>query len=109
MELSAELSGPRVHVQAVAAVLVTAKELQVTAKSLAPTRSGTLRKSIRVTGSGLKVAVVAATDYSAFVEYGTSRMAPHSFMNPAADRAYPRLYAELSKVAAGVLDGLSAA
>lgn len=46
---------------------------------------GTLRNSIDVQRKGDEVHVAPHTDYAAYVEFGTSRMAPRSYMRKALD------------------------
>ena len=55
------------------------------AKELAPYRTGFLRDSIyhRVDGTTLEVGATA--DYASYQEFGTHKMAPHSFLIPALD------------------------
>ncbi len=65
----------------------------------APVRTGRLRDSVRVEdGSDIgedeafgPIQVVASAPYSSFVEYGTSRMNPEPFMQPAVDEIQPRV------------------
>lgn len=63
------------------------------AKGLAPVRTGFLKSSIHgeaavVRGQwGMLGKLMADAEYSTFVEYGTSRMAPQPFMEPAAEQA----------------------
>ena len=58
------------------------------AKTLAPVDTGNLRNSITTDArQGDLVAVVEATaSYSAYIEWGTSKMRPQPFMRPAQDR-----------------------
>ena len=58
------------------------------AKTLAPVDTGNLRNSITTDArQGDLVAVVEATaSYSAYIEWGTSKMQPQPFMQPAQDR-----------------------
>jgi HK97 gp10 family phage protein len=66
----------------------TAFDIESTAKQLAPVRTGNLRNSITTTmmPAGLEATIGPEASYAAFVEWGTSRMAPHAFMGPALDR-----------------------
>lgn len=58
-----------------------------TARSLAPVDTGELRGSICASRGGLEARVTAACGYAAAVEFGTSRMPPRPFMQPAAESA----------------------
>jgi len=70
----------------------TAKDIEGTAKQLAPVDTGFLRSGIttsdlrNVSQESPSAEVVASANYSAYLEFGTSRMAPHPFMRPAADK-----------------------
>jgi len=55
-------------------------------------RTGNLKNNIRVEVSGpFKRKIIAATEYAAFLEFGTVRMAARPFMFPAARRIMDRL------------------
>ena len=69
------------------------------AKGFAPVDTGSLRKSIRVEKKGkLEVQVIAGgggvinprtgreVDYAGYVEFGTSRMSPQPYMQPALEK-----------------------
>ena len=69
-----------------AVVAKTAGDVEATAKSLAPVDTGFLRNSIqaeRVTDLEWEVNVGA--EYGAYVELGTSRMAPRPYLTPAVE------------------------
>jgi len=54
------------------------------AKRLAPVRTGRLRDSIRILEQGEGYVIVGSdVEYAPYVEYGTYRMAPRSFLRPA--------------------------
>ena len=76
-----------------------AEKIRDDAKNLAPVDTGALRKSIRVEKEGkLQFSVVAGgggvvnpktgreVDYAGFVEFGTRRMSPKPYMQPALER-----------------------
>ena len=76
-----------------------AEKIRDDAKSFAPVDTGALRKSIRVEKKGeLQFSVVAGdggvinprtgreVDYAGFVEFGTSRMSPQPYMQPALEK-----------------------
>lgn len=70
----------------------TAKDIESTAKTLAPVDTGFLRSGIKtsdlrnVSQDSPSAEVVASASYSPYLELGTSRMAPQPFMRPAADK-----------------------
>lgn len=53
------------------------------AVSLCPVDTGTLRNSISVSVNGSNAEISANTDYAAYVEFGTSKMAPKPYLVPA--------------------------
>jgi len=54
------------------------------AKRLAPVRTGRLRDSIRILERGAGYVIVGSdVEYAPYVEFGTYRMAPRSFLRPA--------------------------
>jgi len=76
-----------------------AEKIRDDAKSLVPVDTGALRKSIRIEKKGeLQVSVVAGdggvinprtgreVDYAGYVEFGTSRMNPKPYMQPALEK-----------------------
>ena len=76
-----------------------AEKIRDDAKDLAPVDTRSLRKSIRVEKEGeLQVSVIAGdsgvinprtgreVDYAGFVEFGTSRMRPQPYMQPALEK-----------------------
>ncbi len=70
----------------------TAKDIESTAKQLAPVDTGFLRSGIKtsdlrnVTQDSPTAEVQATASYSPYLEFGTSRMAPQPFMRPAVDK-----------------------
>jgi len=67
-----------------AAVDSAAKLVWDTAISLVPVRTGRLKNSIHILKEKeLERIIRADTEYAAFVEFGTSRMAARPFMRPA--------------------------
>ena len=76
-----------------------AEKIRDDAKDLVPVDTGSLRKSIRVEKEGeLQVSVIAGgggvinprtgreVDYAGYVEFGTSRMSPQPYMQPALEK-----------------------
>ena len=63
------------------------------AKRFVPVDTGRTRNSIGMnyTGGGdhMSAECGPTTNYAPYLEFGTSRMAPHAFMGPAADRNLP--------------------
>lgn len=86
--------GPRALGQlARTAVRKTAKDVQRSARQAAPVDTGNLKGSITTsdlramgTSGAIEAEVVATANYSAFVEFGTSRMAAQPYMGPAVDK-----------------------
>lgn len=78
--------GPVTVLRARRAMLKTANDIAATAKGLAPVDTGATRNSIGVTDRGTSVEIGPTTDYSPYLEFGTSRMPPRPFMAPALDR-----------------------
>lgn len=75
------------------------KKIRDDAKSFAPVDTGSLRKSIRTEKKGnLEASIIAGggglvnprtgreVDYAGYVEYGTSRMSPQPYMQPALEK-----------------------
>jgi HK97 gp10 family phage protein len=78
--------GPRAEV----AVTRTTLAVEADAKLFVPVDTGNLRNSIGHDITATPVSVDAevgpTADYGAYVELGTSRMAPHAYLGPAFDR-----------------------
>lgn len=69
------------------------------AKGRAPVDTGALRASLINTPTGpLSTTISAGVDYALFVERGTRRMAPQSFMQPAMEAEQPRLEASFANI-----------
>ena len=87
----------------------TAKNIEATAKTLAPVDTGFLRSSIKtsdlrsVSQDSPAAEVRAGANYAVYQELGTSRMAPQPFMNPAADRHEPAFMQAMEQLAGKVL------
>lgn len=76
------------------------------AKRNAPADSGALRQNIRLQRRGSTATVSSSLYYSAFQEFGTSKMAPNPFMGPAVDVWAPRLVREVEDIRDGVVKDL---
>lgn len=81
-------------------VLAAGKMLRDEAKRRAPVRTGFLRSKITAKKAGRNGAdVISAAPYAAYVEYGTSKMAPRSHMRPA-------LEATMDDMVATIIEGV---
>lgn len=81
-------------------VLAASKILRNEAKRRAPVRTGYLRSNITAAKAGRNAAdVISAAPYAAYVEYGTSKMAPRSHMRPAIE-------ATMDDMVAAVIEGV---
>lgn len=109
LSLDLKLAGVRVGAQASAAVRKTAFDIVADAQALAPVDTGNLRASISadILGDGRFGAVEAevgpTASYGAFVEWGTSRMAPQPYLGPAFDRRAPGLEQALGQLGGDAL------
>lgn len=83
----------------------TAFDIEATAKQLCPVDTGATANSIysAFDDSELAAAVGPTTEYAPYLEYGTSRMAPHAFMGPAFDRHIPDFVAAARQLGAEIL------
>lgn len=98
---SIEKGGLRASVKAANAIKTTAYGIERDAKVFAPVDTGNLRNSIstRISGQGLEAEIAPTADYAHYVEFGTSRMAPHAFMGPALDRNTPAFVKKVEEIA----------
>lgn len=110
--LSADLTaaagrvGPRVQL----VLRKTALDIERDAKAAAPVDTGNLRNSIghsdlRTVGQSgvLEAEIGPSAAYGAFVEYGTSRMAPRAYMGPALDRNAPAFVKAIEQLGGDIL------
>ena len=85
------------------AVQKTAADIKRDAQSFAPVDTGNLRSSISYETKSLASSVEAeigpTANYGHYVEYGTSRMAPHAYMGPAFDRHAHEFEQALAQIA----------
>lgn len=98
-----ETGAAEVEPKAKLAVAKAGFMVEADAKINAPVDTGTLQGSIAAEVDGLAAEVTATTDYADYVEYGTSRMRPQPYMNPALDKNTPVLEKALGAVGEGVL------
>lgn len=104
-----ETSAGRLGAKVSAVLRKTAYDIEADAKVLAPVDTGTLMGSISttITGDGRHGTMAAeigpTAEYGAFVEEGTSRMAPQPYMGPAFDRRSPLFEAAVARIGADLL------
>lgn len=84
-----------------ALVADTAKKIAEDAARRAPVKTGALRDSIHVEGSGSESTVVVGMNYGSYVEYGTSRMGAQPFFWPALEANRPVYLAAWRSILAG--------
>lgn len=102
-------AGARVGARAAMAVRKTAHDIEATSKAFSPVDTGALRSSIGtdVTGDGRSGSIEAeigpTQSYGYFVEFGTSRQAPQSYMGAAFDRHAHELEDALGQIAGDIL------
>lgn len=93
------------------AVKKTAKDIEATAKTLAPVDTGFHRGAIKtsdlrsVSQDSPEAEVRAGAKYATYLEFGTSRMAPQPSLGPAADKHTPAFEAAMAEIAAKALGG----
>ena len=82
-----------------AVVQKTAADVEAQAKTFAPVDTGYLRSSIQAQPTGALSAIVnCGADYGIYQEYGTSKMAAHPFMVPAAEVVRPGFLAAMARI-----------
>jgi HK97 gp10 family phage protein len=91
-----QLAAATIDLESAASVTLAAQATEAQAKALVPVRTGDLRDSIHIEGSGLEQEVIADSDHAVYQEFGTSRHGPQPFMYPAGDLG-ERLLEELSE------------
>lgn len=102
-----QLANKRHRIGAQGSVVLRASAFRVEAyaKLFVPVDTGHLKSTIgppRFSGdgrSGAMTATISATArYAGYVEWGTSRMAPHAYMGPALDRVGPDFVAACAAI-----------
>lgn len=103
--LAADLTGATVRATLAASTVVrkTALDLEAQAKAFAPVDTGNLRSSIGSDITAMEASVGPTADYGAYVEFGTSRMAPRAFLGPALDRVTPGFVDAMGRISDGLL------
>lgn len=107
--LAADLreAGPKGRLAAARATEKSIRDIERDAKAFAPVDTGNLRGSItsetEITGSSIRGEVGPTASYGAYVEFGTSRMAPHAYLGPAFDRHAGKWHDALEQIMGGVL------
>lgn len=82
----------------------TAKDIEGTAKGLAPVDTGNLKNSIGSQEVGpLEAEVRATANYAVYLEMGTSRMPAQPYMGPAADKHSPAFSEAMAQIIGGAL------
>lgn len=99
-----ERNGAAMDSRAALVVRKAAFDVERYAKQGAPVRTGFLKNSIHtviVTDNWrvYRADIIAGASYASFVEHGTTRQAPHPYMQPAADRVAPGFTAALTAIA----------
>ena len=103
LERDLEKGAGKVEELAPLVVKKSALDIEATAKINAPVDTGTLKSSISSDIDGLSAEIGPSTDYEAYVEYGTSRMAAQPYMGPAFERHVPAFVKALGQVGGKIL------
>ena len=100
-------SGLKAHNRAVQVVQKVAADVTADAKSFAPVYTGNLKNSIGYDlfnkGGEVGAEIGPTASYAIHQEFGTSRMAPQPFLNPAFDRHIGNFERAMGKL--GGIDG----
>lgn len=95
----------RVGAKAAAVLRKSAFDVERLGKQNAPVDTGHLRSSISTDfagdgrGGSMSAEIGPTAMYGAFLEFGTSRMSPRPYMNPAADVVEPQFNAAMGSLA----------
>lgn len=109
LQADLKLAGGKAAVRAALVVKKTAHDIEATAKQFAPVDTGNLRASIStdIHSDALHATVEAeigpTAEYGAYVEFGTSRMAPRAYMGPALDRHSGAFELAMGQITQGLL------
>lgn len=85
--------------KASAAVRRSAFAIEARAKQAAPVDTGNLRNSISTTSSGLSAEIGPTASYGIYLEMGTWRMAPRSYLTPAFKATVPEFVSAMDLIA----------
>lgn len=110
-KLAVDLNSATGQIGAKASVAIrkTAYDIERDSKAFCPVDTGNLRASISTgfTGDGrfgvMEAEIGPTAEYAAYVEYGTSKMAPAAYMGPAFDRHAGELVTALEHIAGDIL------
>lgn len=108
-KLAADLgaAGPKAIARSRIVVQLVCADTKRDAQAFCPVDTGNLRNSISyetdLTKSGARGEVGPTASYAAYVEFGTSRMAPHAFMGPAFDRHSGEFVDAIAQILDGAL------
>ncbi len=97
-----DLAAATVEARVVAVIAKGAHDMVAEAQRRVPVDTGATKNSIGVdfADGGLTATVGPTTHYAAYLEYGTSRMAPRPYMRPAYGLVEPRVRVALLAVGA---------
>lgn len=103
LERDLKKGAAKVETLAPKVVAKSALDIERDGKINAPVDTGTLESSISSDIDGLSAEIGPHTDYEAYVEYGTSKMAAQPYMGPAFDKNVPGFVAAMGKVGEKIL------
>lgn len=97
--------GAQAHTKAVQVVGKTAADITADAKINAPVDTGNLKGSIGYDmtrdGGSIGAEIGPTASYGIHLEYGTSRMAPQPYLNPAFDKHIGSFQEVMGRIASG--------
>lgn len=104
-KLAADLgeASAKVTPRAELVVRKVALDIEATAKTIVPVDTGNLKNSIGSEIDGLTAEISATTDYSDYIEFGTSRMNAQPYMGPALDEHAPTFEKALGQIGEKIL------
>lgn len=94
----------RIGAKGSAVVRASALQVEALAKQFVPVDSGHLKGTISPEfngdgrGGAIEAVIGPTASYGGYVEWGTSRMAPHAYMGPALDRVGPDFQAAVEAI-----------
>lgn len=98
-------AGPRVLRQSQLVVAKSAVDVQRVSQQTAPVITGLLKSSIDfdLLDTGLRAEIGPTVEYGAYVEFGTSRMAPRGYMLAGLTAATPGFLAAMEELGGDIL------